>query len=64
MKQATSEALWAAPPIATGALTLFGVALSNWVIILSLVYTIFLLIDKLPVVIERLRQLWRWVKGL
>lgn len=64
MKTGTTEALWASPPIATGGLVLFGVTLSNWVIILTLVYTIFLIVDKLPTVIERVKQFRAWVKGL
>ena len=62
MKQATTEALWAAPSVTTGGLILFGVSLSNWVVILTAVYTIFLIIDKLPTVINRVHQLIRWVK--
>lgn len=64
MKTGTTEALWASPPIATGGLVLFGVPLASWVIILTAVYTIFLIIDKLPTVIERLKTFNTWLKGL
>jgi hypothetical protein len=62
MKTSTSEALLASPTLATGGLVMFGVSLSNWVIIMTLVYTLFLIIDKVPVIIERVRQLVDWVK--
>lgn len=62
MKQGTTEALVAAPPIATGSLVLFGVPLASWVILLTAVYTLFLIIDKFPTVIERFKQLYRWIK--
>lgn len=64
MKHESTEALWATPPIATGGLVLFGVTLSNWVIILTLIYTVFLIVDKLPTVIERIKQFRAWLKGL
>lgn len=54
----------ATPPVAVGGLVLFGVALSNWALILTVVYTVFLLIDKAPVVIDRIKTFASWVKGL
>lgn len=48
---AVTEAVKAAPPITVGGLTLWGVGLSEWVLILTAIYTIlqiyFLLRDKL-----------------
>lgn len=45
-----TEAAKAAPTVAVGGLTLFGVVLSDWVMILTIVYTLaqlsFLLRDK------------------
>lgn len=47
---AVAEISKATPPIAVGGLTLFGVGLSDWVLILTLIYTIlqigFLIRDK------------------
>lgn len=64
MKTATViEAAKASPPLSVGGLTLFGIPLPEWVMMGSAVYTVFLLIDKAPVVIERMCQLWRWVKA-
>lgn len=34
------------PPIAVGAITLFGVELSNWVLILTAIYTIIRIISE------------------
>lgn len=48
---AVTEAAKAAPPITVGGLTLWGVGLADWVLILTALYTIlqiyFLLRDKL-----------------
>ena len=48
---AVSEAVKAAPPLTVGGLTLWGVSLSEWVLILTAIYTLlqiyFLLRDKL-----------------
>lgn len=45
-----SEALKAAPPVTVGSLTLFGVGLSDYVLLATLIYTVlqvgFLLRDK------------------
>lgn len=56
------DAAMAAPPVGVGALTLWGVSLNEWVLLATLVYTTFLIIDKLPAVLARVRAGWRWVK--
>lgn len=58
------EATKAAPPLSVTGLALAGIPLEEWVLLLTLLYTIFLLIDKFPVVLQRLVALGRWVKGL
>lgn len=54
---------WSSLLVGAAALTLGGVALSQWVITLTAIYTIFLIIDKLPVVIRRIREAYHWCKG-
>jgi len=48
---AVTEAVKAAPPITVGGLTLWGVGLADWVLMLTAIYTVlqigFLLRDKL-----------------
>ena len=48
---AVTEAIKAAPPITVGGLTIWGVSLSGWVLILTAIYTVlqiyFLLRDRL-----------------
>ena len=48
---AVTEAVKAAPPLTVGGLTMWGVSLSEWVLILTAIYTVlqiyFLLRDKL-----------------
>lgn len=57
-----NDAVLAAPPIGVGALTLWGVPLNEWVLIGSLIWTVFLIIDKAPTVYIRLRGLARFIK--
>jgi hypothetical protein len=62
-KNTIREAISAAPPVSATGLTLLGYALSDWLLILTFVYTVFLLIDKFPVVVTRMESLVAWVKG-
>lgn len=57
------EAVKAAPPVGVGSLTLMGLPLNEWVLILTLIYTIFLIIDKLPAVWERIAAGYKKLKG-
>ena len=57
------EAVQAAPPASVVGLSLFGYPLAEWVYVATLIYTIFLLIDKFPVVVCRVKQLTSLVKG-
>ena len=59
----SNEVLAAAPPLSVGTLTLLGVPLDQWVLICTLIYTIFLLIDKAPTVWARLRRVWEVLRG-
>lgn len=57
------DAAQAAPPISVAGLALWGVPLSDWVLILTLIYTLFLLIDKAPVIWKRLMDFVDWLHG-
>lgn len=57
------EAALAVPPLSVGTLTFMGVTLSEWVLLLTLVYTLFLIIDKLPAVLRVLRDAVRHIKN-
>lgn len=56
------EAIKAAPPVGVAGLTLGGVPLSDVVVLLTGLYTVFLIIDKLPTMFRRWAQLVAWVK--
>lgn len=58
-----AEAARAAPPLTVGGITLLGYPLDQWVLIGTFIYTVFLLIDKLPVVLLRLRSFYTWIKS-
>lgn len=64
MKSTLLEAAKVSPPAGATGLTLWGIPCPTWLTLLTIAYTIFLLIDKLPVVIERLKQFATWAKGL
>lgn len=61
MAEHFKDAALAAPPVGVGTLTLAGMPLSQWVLILTAVYTIFLIIDKAPAVMRVLQSLCKWV---
>lgn len=61
-KESVAELAKALPPVGVGGLTLWGVQLSDWVLILSAIYTLFLLIDKFPTMVQRCRAFARWLK--
>lgn len=52
----------AAPPVSIGTLTLCGIPLAQWVLILTAIYTIFLIIDKLPAVWRVFVSIYNWVR--
>jgi hypothetical protein len=56
------EVVRASPPVSVGGMALWGVQIEQWLILLTIVYTIFLIIDKSPNVIARLRALWKWLR--
>lgn len=57
------EVAKAAPPVGVGGALLFGLPVETWLLIPSLVWTLFLIIDKFPVVVTRLYDGYLWVKG-
>lgn len=57
------EAAKAAPVASVGGLTLFGYPLSDVVLVLTFIYTIFLLIDKSHTVWVRLCQFGNFLRG-
>lgn len=56
------EPVKAAPPVGVGGLTFLGIYLDQWVMLVTLVYTLFLIIDKFPTVASRLGEGLRWLK--
>ncbi len=52
-----NELVRAAPPVGVGGLTLWGVSINEWLIVLTIIYTLFLIIDKFPTVLTRLKAL-------
>lgn len=58
MKQ---EAISAAPPLGVTTLTFAGLPLQQWVYVVTIVYTLLLIISKLPVAWRAAHGLWvKW----
>lgn len=57
------EAAKAAPVASVGGLTMFGYPLSDVVLVLTFIYTLFLLIDKSHAVWVRLVQFKNFLRG-
>lgn len=58
------EAAQATPTVAVGGLTLLGYPLSDLTLIAGFLWTIFLLIDKFPTVVQRFVALFHLAKGV
>lgn len=51
-----------APPAGMAGWTLWGHTPNEWLVLLTIVYTVFLLVDKFPTVCRRLMSAVEWVK--
>ena len=58
----THDLIAAAPPVGVATLTFAGVALSQWVLIATLVYTVILIVKHVPGAIAAIRRGLRWLK--
>jgi Phage holin T7 family, holin superfamily II len=58
-----SEVVKASPAIGVAGMKLFGIVLADWVLILTIVWTLFLIIDKAPSVWDKLCLLGRKLRG-
>lgn len=61
--QTVTETVKAAPPVTVGVTMIWGLPLSEWAQIAAIVWTIFLLIEKAPVVWQRLYSLYKKLRG-
>ena len=52
----------AVPTVGVGTLTLWGVALSDWVLIVTLAWTVVLILDKLPSLFAKVVRFKDWLK--
>lgn len=58
-----NEVAKATPVGGIAGLKLFGVALPDWLVIATLIYTIMLIVEKSPVFWTRMRAMWRKIRG-
>ena len=62
--QTVAETVKAAPPVTLGVTMIWGLPLSEWAQIAAIVWTIFLIIEKAPVVWDRLVALYNTLRRL
>jgi len=62
-REHTIDAILAAPPASVGAAVFLGFSLSTWVGILTLLYTLILIVIKAPALAQSVRTLVRWIKN-
>jgi hypothetical protein len=51
------------PPAAVTGISLMGIPLNEWILWGTFIYTVFILIDKAPVVLTRVRQLYNYLRN-
>jgi hypothetical protein len=51
--------------LATGstALTMFGITVQDWMYIGSAIVSILFIIEKTPIFLQRMKELYRWMRG-
>jgi hypothetical protein len=62
-QESTIEIVKAAPPAGALGAWLVGITLHEVVLMATLVYTVFLIIEKAPTVIARIVGAWKWLKN-
>lgn len=63
MKDHTTDAILATPPVSAGVYLIMGMSLSTWVAVCTIAYTVIMFIIKLPVMIQAVKTMVRWVKN-
>jgi len=62
--QTVTETVKAAPPVTVGVTMIWGLPLSEWAQIIAIIWTLFLIIEKAPVVRDRLLALINYIRGI
>ena len=62
--QTVTETVKAAPPVTVGVTMIWGLPLSEWAQIIAIIWTLFLIIEKAPVVRDRLLALNNYIRGI
>lgn len=59
-KDHLTDAILATPPASAGAYILCGMTLSTWALVLTIGYTLILIVIKVPALVHSVRTLFRW----
>lgn len=51
-----------AASVSAPTLHFFGITVQEWTYVLSAIVSVLFIIEKLPVLITRLKSLWNWIK--
>lgn len=57
------ETAKAAPPVAVSVAGYLNVTMSDIVLIVTLIYTVILILTKLPKALQSLQVIWSWLRG-
>lgn len=59
MKQDTLAAL---PPVSVSGWVVLGLPIADWIVVLTLMYTLMVVINQVPNFLARLREFRAWIK--
>jgi hypothetical protein len=57
-----TDLIAAAPPLGVTTLTIAGIALSQWVLVLTAVYTVVLIVKNIPGAVIAIKRGYLWLK--
>jgi hypothetical protein len=60
-KDHITDAALATPPVSAAAAVFMGMSLSTWVAVLTIAYTLVMIVIKLPSMIQAVQTLRRWI---
>lgn len=61
-KDHITDAAMATPPVGAGVAVLLGMSLSTWVAVLTIAYTVVMIVVKMPSMIQAVQTMLRWLK--
>ena len=60
-REHTTDAILATPPVSAGAAVLMGMSLNTWIAVFTIIYTLIMIVAKLPAMVHAVKTLLRWI---